>query len=173
MKICSIKKCNELVSKKLRGPSNRCETHRFSCEIDECAKIAKDSKGKATRYCSLHRSRILRNGSPDPVKCSVTNCLNNSINTSSKPKCLEHQGYTKKEGYRMIPIDGQYVPEHRHIMEKHLGRNLYDHENVHHINGVRNDNRLENLELWSSSQPAGQRVSDKLEWAKKIIELYS
>jgi hypothetical protein len=53
-----------------------------------------------------------------------------------------------------------------------IGRPLFTHENVHHRNGNRSDNRLENLELWSSSQPPGQRVEDKVTWAREIIELY-
>jgi hypothetical protein len=65
------------------------------------------------------------------------------------------------------------VMEHRAAIEKHLGRPLFGDENVHHINGVRDDNRLENLELWSSMQPSGQRIEDKVAWAKEILSRYT
>lgn len=64
------------------------------------------------------------------------------------------------------------VAEHTLVMSEHLGRPLLKNENVHHKNGIRDDNRLENLELWSTSQPYGQRAKDKLEWAYQIIKLY-
>lgn len=64
------------------------------------------------------------------------------------------------------------VSEHRYVVEQMLGRELLPSENVHHINGVRGDNRPENLELWSTSQPAGQRVADKVAWAREFLALY-
>lgn len=62
--------------------------------------------------------------------------------------------------------------QHRVVMEELLGRALLPHETVHHRNGDRSDNRPGNLELWSSWQPAGQRVVDKLAWARELVALY-
>lgn len=82
-------------------------------------------------------------------------------------------GYVRLAKYGKAGEPTIRVMEHRAVMEKHLGRPLVGDENVHHINGVRDDNSLDNLELWSSSQPAGQRVKDKVAWAKELLARYA
>lgn len=82
---------------------------------------------------------------------------------------------TNSKGY-VVVVTGRRlsdrIPKHRLVMEQYLGRPLLNHESVHHRNGDRSDNRLENLELWSTSQPYGQRIADKIRFALEIIEMY-
>jgi hypothetical protein len=105
----------------------------------------------------MHYQRYRSQGHPGP---------------SGRVKGEDNSGHTTTKGYRTVTVNGEQVLEHRFVMELILGRELLPGENVHHINGVRWDNRPANLELWVSSQPAGQRIPDLLAWADEIISRY-
>jgi hypothetical protein len=75
-------------------------------------------------------------------------------------------------GYIEIRHNNKYVKEHRYVYEQHYGITLTPNQNIHHINGDRLDNRIENLELWDTSQPKGQRVEDKINFYFSLVEEY-
>lgn len=91
------------------------------------------------------------------------------------PGGTKHQdayGYIRiKAAHHPTAVRG-WMREHTLVMEQFLDRPLFPNEQVHHVNGVKSDNELGNLELWVKSQPSGQRVRDIVDWAWEIIERY-
>lgn len=137
----------------------RKERPAAQCSVEDCGKPV-----RARGYCNSHYNFQRRHGTPTPPSRG-----------KAPARRQEASGYVQVKmpsGHPMASMNG-YVLEHRLVMAEALGRPLRPCENVHHINGVRNDNRPENLELWNTFQPAGQRVEDKVAWALELLALYA
>lgn len=131
------------------------------CSVEGC-----EREPYARSWCQTHYRRWLNHGD---VRADVP------IRVVDGTGSISH-GYRKvpvpPEDEHLFPGESQ-VLEHRLVMARALGRPLEPDEVVHHINGKRTDNRLENLELWSTSHPKGQREDDKVAWAVEILNRYA
>jgi hypothetical protein len=174
LKCCSVKGCEKPSEARglchghyqrlIRGSSltDNMPLERPTCAVEGCTRAATPR----TVLCPTHLRRCNKSGSVQ----------------ADKPVRIVQGHGSIKDGYRYVPVPRderhlshgrQWMQEHRLVMARSLGRALLPSESVHHVDGDRLNNRLDNLELWISSQPRGQRLSDRIAHARELLAQYT
>lgn len=144
-------------------PFNPSSRHR------KCPACRAKERKKPCPQCS----KLITRGSITCYACHLKNYKKeNSVHwRGGKAKHSKGYVYVRADNHPRAAKTG-YIFEHILVMEEILGRYLLPGENIHHLNGIRNDNRPENLELWCKPQPSGIRAIDAYRHALEVVERY-
>jgi hypothetical protein len=128
------------------------------CAAKGCDRTIGSGGGRG--LCSKHYWRLMTYGDP----------LHPVLRGGDAPPGTITSRHTKPDGYVWCCVKGEgNFAEHRLVMERHLGRSIKPFESVHHKNGIRHDNRIENLELRARHHGPGQSIEDLLDF---VVENY-
>src|SRR3990167_107440 len=122
------------------------------CKIKRCEKSAHWRDNGKRDWCSVHYRRWQRHG--DPTVCKYASDGNGCI----------------FRGYKIITVNKKYIFEHRHIIEQLLGRKLKTSEVIHHKNGNKLDNRIENLLITNQAKHASHHMKIRYTHLQKPCE---
>ena len=115
-----------------------------------------DKKGRKCLTCS--KIFLVYPSSPQKY-CSQSCAARRQGRGYNSPYWKGGRAYRQKGGYVRVYISPKkYMQEHRAVMEKHLGRKLKSTEAVHHRNGVKDDNRIDNLEIVTKPHHYGKVI---------------
>jgi hypothetical protein len=150
--------CSSHLDQLARGkPLTPIRVWKKRCEFPGC-----NNKHAGNGLCTSHKSQLQRGHPLRPIGVGFRLAWD------------DRKGYVHVKapaGHPNARKDG-YMFEHVLVMTQMLGRPLLPGEQVHHRNGLKDDNRPGNLELWVGHQPKGQRVEDLITWAREILACY-